>query len=163
MVVKQSGQAPLHTPFQAMSPFNFQAIQTLAIVKEDNPHVDVRDGQLILTAERNNERIMITAPLASVMPTAVKSTVKAPARSPRNAQKGKSLPASDRRVGEKNPLAKLTEEDVREIRALATDSDYQKEFSSMHEMFHAIGKVYGVHFTTAYNIVNRRSWKHVGN
>jgi hypothetical protein len=146
-----------------MSPFNFQAIQTLAIAKEDNPHVDVRDGQLILTAERNNERIMITAPLASVMPTAVKTTVKAPARPRRNKskRKGEELPVTDPRVGENNRLAKLTESDVREIRALAIDEDYQKEFGSMHEMFHAIGKVYGVHFTTAYNIVNRRSWKHV--
>ncbi len=162
-MVKQSGQAPLHTPFLAMSPFNFQAIQTLSIVKEDNPHVDVRDGQLILTAERNNERIMITAPLASVLPKAVKNTVKVPSRSSRIVRKGERLPANDPRVGEKNPLAKLTEEAVREIRALATDKDYQKEFNSMNEMFHAIGKVYGVHFTTAYNIVTRRSWKHVEN
>ena len=147
-----------------MSTFNFQALQTLSISQEDNPRIDVRDGQLVLTAERNNERIMITAPLNSVMPKAVATTVKTPKQRPQHHKlKGTSLPSSDLRVGETNRNSKLTENDVREMRALAADRDYQKEFKSSHEMYHAIGKVYKVHFTTVYNIVNRNSWKHVKN
>jgi hypothetical protein len=144
-----------------MSPFNFQAIQTLDIVKEDNPHIDVRDGQLILTAERGDARIMITAPLNSVLPKVASTNVRRPARRSKGALKTRSLAANDPRVGEGNVLAKLTESDVREIRALAADKDYQKEFKSPSAMYMAIGKAYKVHFTTVYNIVHRQSWKHV--
>ena len=145
-----------------MSTFNFQSIQTLAIGKEDSPHIDVRDGQLILTAERNNERIMITAPLNSVLPVAsarsVSNTVR---RSSRKGRRPIYNPATDCRVGERNHNAKLTPELVAEIRAVAADESFRKDFKSVHEMCHAMGEVYKVHFTTVYNILNNRSWKHI--
>ena len=144
-----------------MSPFNFQAVQTLSISKEDSPHIDVRDGQLILTAERNNERIMITAPLNSVLPVASARSIKAPARRGRPARRTVAKPATDARVGERNFNAKLTPELVAEMRAVFEDESFRKDFKSMHEMCHAMAEVYKVHFTTVYNIVNKRSWKHI--
>ncbi|NBR23507.1 MAG: hypothetical protein EBU08_06995 [Micrococcales bacterium] len=145
-----------------MSPFNFQAIQTLDITKEDNPHIDVRDGQLVLTAERGNDRIMIIAPLNSVLPKVDSTTVRRPARRRRRSPiKNQTLPSTDPRVGEGNALSKLTETEVCEIRALAEDPDYRKEFKSPSAMYMAIGQVYKVHFTTIYNVVHRQSWKHV--
>jgi hypothetical protein len=52
-----------------MSPFVFQAVQTLDIGASDNPNIDVQGGKLILTATRNGDQIRITAPLNSVIPT----------------------------------------------------------------------------------------------
>jgi len=145
-----------------MSPFNFQAIQTLDITKEDNPHIDVRDGQLVLTAERGHDRIMIIAPLNSVLPKVASTNVRRPARRRRqNPMKNQTLPATDSRVGEKSALAKLTEAEVREIRAMAADKNYRKEFKTPQAMYHALGEVYKVHFTTVYNIVHRQTWKHL--
>lgn len=49
-------------------------------------------------------------------------------------------------IGEKNGNAKLTAEDVRDIRTMTA-----REAS----------KKYGVHYQTARNIINRKKWKHV--
>jgi hypothetical protein len=53
--------------------------------------------------------------------------------------------------GEKHLCAKLTEEDVRNIRKQHTLGIFQKELS----------KLYGVHKSTINGIISRRKWKHV--
>ena len=58
---------------------------------------------------------------------------------------------SIRNTGTGNPKAKLTEQDVLTIRKLVSDgSTYQ-----------AAANAYGVDKTTIYDIVKRRSWKHI--
>ncbi len=54
--------------------------------------------------------------------------------------------------GEKSPNAKLTDNDVREIRRLFATGHYTKV---------ALGKTYGVTHKTIERIVNRRLWKHI--
>ena len=139
-----------------MSPFNFHAIQTLEIGPEDSPRVDVQNGRLVLTASRDGDQIMITAPIDSVMPVATKTTVKTPRRI------GRSInPKLNRRTGENHSLAKLTEADVRKIRSLATDPAYAKQFTSSYTMAKELSKGLNVHFTTVLKIIEGRSWRHV--
>lgn len=131
-------------------PFNFQAVQTLRITAEDSPSIDVKDGNLVLTAIRGEDQIMITAPINSVIPTVKATTVK----TPRN------------RIGRLNgrkarPLAKLNADLVREIRSKAADSSFLNQFNSINAAYVQLGKDYGVHLTTIYGIIHRHSWKNI--
>jgi hypothetical protein len=138
-----------------MSPFNFQSIQSLEISKDDHPEIDVRDGRLVLTAQRGAERIMITAPIAGMVPVVAKRAVKVAGG------KVTALPATDRRVGENHALAKLTESDVREIKNILKDKKLSNSFKNKTKFYQELGKAYKVHFTTIANIACGASWKHV--
>jgi len=65
--------------------------------------------------------------------------------------------------GEAHAKAKLTEQDVREMRELFNDKGYRSTFKSSYEMYLDLAKTYKVHYTTAYKIINGQSWKHVAN
>lgn len=150
-----------------MTIFDFKSVYTLDLGQDDDPSIDVRDGKLILTAKRGEEQIMITAPLNSVItpvaPVAAATQVKQPRRFNRrkNSNKGRRLDPSHPSVGENNVLAKMTEESVKEIRDLAEDTSYVNSFQSRQAMLYDLAKVYNVHWTTIWSIINRRSWKHV--
>jgi hypothetical protein len=142
-----------------MNSFNFEPVQFLDIKSEDNPKIDVKDGMLLIHANRGNDRIVISAPLQSVLPTA--SVAQTKVKRPPAIKPGTILPPSHGAVGEKNSLSKLKEEDVREMRTLAKDFGYQSSFPSRQKMVEDLAKVYGIHWTTVYNIINHKSWKHV--
>ena len=108
-----------------MAPFNFKSIQALALSKEDKPTVSMRDGSLVLTAERDGSSIVITAPLPGTVPVSVQTTVK-------TENKSRSYHI---KAGEQHPLAKLTEKDVKEIRAMAADPDFMRKYASRHQFF----------------------------
>lgn len=146
-----------------MSSFHFSSIQSLEIHNDDNPSIDVRDGRLIITAERNNERIVITAPLAGAVPRVAATKVTVAGRPARKAHPlaGRTLDASDLRTGETNPHAKLTEQQVIRMRELFNDENFTKDFSSRTQVIARLSKMFGVHQTTVNSIVNRVSWKHV--
>jgi hypothetical protein len=155
-----------------MNTFDFKSIQTLEITQEDKPSIDVKDGHLIITAERGDYRIMITAPIDSMLnvPSARPLAVAEPRQVNRNSRRRRRtyrrsdrqvLPTDHGAVGENNPLSKLNEEAVCEIRALAEDPDYAKGFSSRQTMLYDLAKAYDVHWTTIWNIINYKSWKHV--
>ena len=148
-----------------MSSFAFQPVQFLDIKSEDNPQIDLNDGVLTIKANRGAERIVISAPinglLASQVPTQTRvRRIDAPAKvsDPRS---GTILPSSHGAVGENNPLSKLNAQIVREIRAMASDSKYRAGFKSKQAMLYDLSRVYNVHWTTIWSIINRRSWKHV--
>jgi hypothetical protein len=143
-----------------MSPFQFQAVQTLDIASEDQPNIDVQNGKLILTAMRGGDQIRITAPLNSVIPTiTTKATVVKPAA--RSARKNRSNYTRNVSRGEDSGQAKLTEAQVREIKSLVKDVTYRKTYPSDHAMLVDIGKTYNVHYTTIYSIYRGVTWKHV--
>jgi hypothetical protein len=129
-------------------PFNFQAVQTLKITAEDSPNIDVHDGYLVLTATRNNDQIMITAPINSVLPSVKAVEVKT----------SKVKSKSTRRF---RPLAKLTAERVVELRSKAASSEFMEQFNSANAAYCALAQEYGIHLTTVYGIVNRHSWKNI--
>lgn len=159
---------PWGQPTQTMSTFDFKSIYSLEISAEDKPSIDVQDGHLILTAERGDDRIMITAPIGSVLPsltpavTTVRTGKSTPARRRRhNANKGKRLDATHRAVGENSAASKLTEIAVKEMRALAGDEEFVKSFNSRQAMLYDLAKAYNIHWTTVWSILNYKSWKHV--
>jgi hypothetical protein len=141
-----------------MSPFNFHAIQTLELDTSDNPNIDVQNGRLILTASRGEDQIMITAPLNSVVPVAVQTTVKAPRRAKK---RNHARNHSNHPKGENHSLAKLTEASVREMRALAADESYMASFPSKYAAIKELADVFKVHFTTVSKILDGKTWKHI--
>ena len=143
-----------------MSPFVFQAVQTLNIEATDNPNIDVQDGKLILTATRNGDQIRITAPLNSVIPTVQATTVKT-RQSPQRRRYTRSHVVRNMPRGEESRLAKLKEADVREMRALAKDASYRNSYTSEHAMMQDLAKTYKVHLTTVYSVIRGATWKHV--
>ena len=153
---KQSGTCPTHTPISTMTSFNFQSIQSLEISAQDNPTIDVRDGHLVLTAERGQERIMITAPLQGIMPKVSATVVKKPN------SKGPS-PLLGRRLhkGADNGMAKLNDDSVREIRTLLADKSFVKSYKSVTVMHKEIAKSYNVSPWAIKNVAENLSWKHV--
>lgn len=148
-----------------MAPFNFSSVQSLDLNPEDNPKIDISKDRVVITAQRGNEKIMITASIPGMGAPIVATTVSTPGK--RSVQvkhhplKGATLPASDKRTGENNALAKLTAKQVLEIRELAADTDIVKAYGTRTNFCMEIGKVYNVHFTTINNIINRASWKHI--
>mgnify|MGYP006277745005 CR=1 FL=1 len=138
-----------------MAPFIFESIKSLALSRKDNPSIDIRNDEIVITAERNGERIVITAPLPGAAPVIAQTTVRSPRR--RYARRNSvNVPK-----GEMHRKAKLTEQNVREMRAMAADPSIMREYPNRHQFFCEIGKIYGVHFSTVSKIVNRRSWTHV--
>ena len=142
-----------------MNPFDFKTVQHLDITSADCPSMDVKDGQIILMAERNGSRIMITAPLSGIMPRVAKTTVRTPARSLRAATKTtKPRPSVQ---GVNNSLSKLNEEQVKEIRNFASDREFCRKYQTKISLYRALASQYKVHFLTIKNIINRVSWKHI--
>lgn len=147
-----------------MSPFVFHAIQTLDIEAADNPRIDVQQDRLILTATRGADRIRITAPLNSVIPTIPTQAqeVSAPKIKAKRPQQYKArIQTWGFQPGENSPNSKLKESDVREIKTLAKDPSYLKTFTSEHAAIKDLAKAYKVHYTTIYQIVRGATWKHV--
>jgi hypothetical protein len=140
-----------------MAPFNFQPVQLLELSDADAPSIDVQDGQIILTAQRGEEKIRITAPLRQVLPQVAATSVKMP----RSSRQGVHLPGGDKRVGELNGMAKLNEQAVREIRLMISDPKFIKSFRTRQALFTEIAKAYNVHPATVKNVIDNVSWKHV--
>ena len=146
-----------------MTNFAFESIHTLELSKDDRPMVDVKDGRILITATRRGERILISAPLSGneLAPTAhpivpAVRTVKV------SSSASKPRPyVMDRRSGESNALAKLTDEQVREIRTMIKDPDILKTFENSWHMYQELGRIYKVHPATISNIVRNVSWKHI--
>ena len=143
----------------SMSQFNFQSCSILEFSKEDDPRVFFEDDRLMITAERNNERILISAPLPSGKAPVVLAKVKAPKRKPLLSTP--KLPTTDSRVGENSKMSKLTVAEVTEIKQILADPKSLKDFKNHTNAYIELGKMYNVHFTTIANIAKHRTWKHV--
>jgi hypothetical protein len=139
-----------------MTSFNFQSVQTLAISEQDHPVIDVRDNQLVLTAQRGAERIMITAPLQSIVPAAVVTKVK-------TAKRPSVSPLVDvpKNVGTANSMAKLNDEAVKSIWSFLNDPDFVATYSSVTAMYKDIAKAFNVSAWAIKNIHEGLSWKHI--
>ena len=151
-----------------MSSFTFNEVQLLNLREEDQPQVQFQNGIMTLMASRNGDQIMITAPIRDslgISEKIPKSQLTSIIPSPivrKSTQKSRHF-KSNMCCGEKHPKAKLTENDIREMRSMAADKAYQLEFSGPHQMYMDLAKIYGIHYTTVYKIVNNQSWKHVAN
>lgn len=140
-----------------MSPFSFRSFQLLELSDDDSPSIDVQDNQLILTAERDGEQIRITAPLTKVLPQVSARSVKMPGSS----RRGKPLAGGEKRQGELNGMAKLTDEHVREIRLMLSDLKFTGSYHSRHALYEELARAYNVHMSTIRSIACNESWKHI--
>ena len=143
-----------------MSPFNFRSVQSLELSSEDNPTVTIKDNILVLTATRGTEQIQITTPIK--FSTVIQNTVTTPVRR-RNysSRKGVPITGGEKRAGEKNKMAKLTDSAVREIRMILADEGMVKKYSTKSALYEDIAKAYGVHMYTIRNVAANVSWKHI--
>jgi hypothetical protein len=139
-----------------MTSFNFQSIQSLEISAQDKPTIDVRDGHLVLTAERGQERIVITAPFQNIMPKVSATTVKT-----LQVKKPSSLKGHTFNRGSQNPIAKLNENVVKEIRTLLADPGFVNSYNSSSALDMDLAKSYKVSAAAIYSIRKGNSWKHV--
>jgi len=138
-----------------MTSFNFRPVQILELNSEDSPRIDVQEGTIILTAERNGEQIRITAPLQNILPQATATVVRRPSRL------GKPVKGGEKRAGELNGMARLTTDKVREMRLLLSNEKFVKSFASSHEMYKKLAETYNVHPGTVRNVATFQSWKSV--
>jgi hypothetical protein len=152
-----------------MNSFQFQAMQVLNLSAEDHPTCRIEGHQLTLTATRNGEQIIITAPITNSSEV-MKLTQQQPAMKmpyPARPQLRKSTRrhtvTRDYPRGEQHPKAKLTEQDIKDMREIFADPGYIKSFRSTYEAYIDLAKTYKIHYTTVYKIVNGQSWKHVAN
>lgn len=155
-ICKQSGATRTHTPQKPMTSFNFQPVQTLAISEEDHPVIDVQNNMLVLTAKRGSERIMITAPIQSIVPVSVVTKVKAAKRTTVSPLLG--IPKS---VGIANGMAKLNDESVKAIWLFLDDPDFVATYKSVTAMYKDIAKAFNVSPWAIKNIHEGLSWKHI--
>jgi hypothetical protein len=147
----------MHTHEQnPVTSFNFQSVQTLAISEKDNPVIDVRDNHLVLTAERGAERIMITAPLQSIIPATVVTKVKTPRKNGPSPLLGQAM-----HQGATNGMAKLTDEAVLSIWSFLDDPDFVAGYKSTTAMYKDIAKAFKVSAWAIKNIHCGISWKHI--
>jgi len=146
-----------------MNHFAFQSIQSLQITEEDKPTIDVTDGQLVLTATRGENKIMITAPLDKIIPRPIQTTVNSNFKIGKayKRTKGKMMPTTCKNVGENNSNAKLNVAKVKEIKMLLSDSSFLDSYPSKTAVYKELGKCYKVNSSCIYQIDNNLTWKHV--
>ena len=63
--------------------------------------------------------------------------------------------------GASNSLAKLNEDQVKEIRAVAADRELRRQYKTKIAMYRDLASKYHVHVLTIKNIIDRVSWKHI--
>jgi len=146
-----------------MNHFAFQSIQSLRITEEDKPTIDVTDGQLVLTATRGENKIMITAPLDKIIPRPTQTTVNSTPTIGRTYRrtKGRMMPITCKNVGENNSNAKLNVAKVKEIKLLLSDTTFIDSYPSRTAVHKELGKCYEVNSSCIYQIDNNLTWKHV--
>lgn len=152
-----------------MNSFQFEAVQVLNLTTEDHPLCKIEGRQMTITATRGTDQIVINVALPSSSELLNLPQEKQPVRiqAPLRPQLRKAKPrrAMNRTYvrGEAHCRAKLTEQDVREMRELFADKDYRSTFNSSYEVYLDLAKTYKIHYTTAYKIINGQTWKHVAN
>jgi len=110
--------------------FTIKQLQVLELKQEHNPKVDVKNDKLIITACINDVETIITVPVdATLSNHAKKPVISKPVSQPKR-HYSFSTTIGKSRQGVLNGMAKLTEDDVREIRQLLADESYANKFES---------------------------------
>jgi len=155
------------------NPFSLKQIQVLEIKQEHNPKIDIKNQTLIITALIDDVDTIIKVPVSATLTTNSKITsldqdnpsCKPPSyrfsrrRHHYNAVTAASGP--DKRLGEMNGMAKLTKEQVIEIRQLLSDQSYIDQMGSKSRAYQDIAPLYNVSASCIMLIDTKRTWKHV--
>jgi len=143
-----------------MTSFNFKPVHVLELTADDSPTIDVQEGRLILKAERDGEQINIIAPLQNVLPQVKATEITMPA-APKRRRRYRFMTGGEKRAGELNGMAKLTDAQVREHRLLLSNEKFLVSFPSTHAMYEKLAETYKVHVATIRSIARYESWKHI--
>lgn len=152
-----------HTTPKQMKPLEFREIRKLEISDEHAPTYSLRGGNIVVTARSENTEYELVFPCGAIrsMFGQAKATKVSTPQLQRRKPLNRQIKPGDRRVGENSHKAKLTEADVREIRAMAVDKGYIASFGSKYAAMLDLSRIYKIHVTQVYKIVNRQSWKTV--
>lgn len=143
------------------NPFSIKQLQVLELTQEHNPKVDVKNDKLIITACINDVETIITVPVdATLNNHAKKPVISKPVSQPKR-HYSFSTSIGKSRQGVLNGMAKLTEDDVREIRQLLADESYANKFESRARLHADIASAYNVSGSCIMLIDTKRTWKHV--
>ena len=157
---------PAHAAVSKHSPMNhfaFQSVQTLRlqITSEDKPRIEVKDDVLYLSAQRDGETVIISVPADALLPITSKvarTEVKISAEGTGKKIGSRGLHYS---VGSANKMAKLTEQNVKDIRELLADEAFVAGYKSINKMYTDLANTYNVSTWAIQNIAHKISWKHV--
>ena len=145
-----------------MSIFSFQPVQTLKLSVEDNPNIEIKEDHLYLSAQRGGESILISVPAEAILPITSRiqhTRVKTPSR--KAVRQVGNVTGVHYSVGSDNKMAKLNEENVRDIRTLLQDKSFVSSYKNVTQMYKDIAKTYKVSPWAIKNIHENVSWKHV--
>ena len=152
-----------------MNSFQFEAVQVLNLTTEDHPLCKIEGRQMTITATRGTDQIVInvalphSSELLKLPQEKQPVRIQTPVRPQLQKRKARRTVNRTYPCGEAHAKAKLTEQDVREMRELFSDKGYRSTFKSTYEVYLDLAKTYKIHYTTAYKIINGQSWKHVAN
>lgn len=157
---------PTHT-LMTNNPFLVRQIQVLEITSDDNPKIDIQKDRLLISACINQVDTLISVPLSSAI--AIPTTEKDPPKTksvvkPRPARRRSYAayhPIGKSRQGELNGMAKLSQEEVLEIKQFLLDSTYMNSFNSKTQAYKDLATVYNVTHSCIMLIDTNRTWKHV--
>ena len=143
------------------NPFSIKQLQVLELTQEHNPKVDVKNDKLIITACINDIETIITVPVDATLTNQTKKPVMSKPVSQPKRHYSFSASIGKSRQGVLNGMAKLTEDDVREIRQLLADESYANKFESRTRLHADIASAYNVSGSCIMLIDTKRTWKHV--
>lgn len=143
------------------NPFSIKQIQVLELTREHNPRVDVKNDRLVITACINDVETIITIPVDATLDNKAKKPVISNPSSQPKRQYSFSTSIGKSRQGIFNGMAKLTEDEVREIRQLLVDKSYANKFESRARLHADIASAYNVSASCIMLIDTKRTWKHV--
>ena len=157
------------------NPFCIKQTQVLELDYSHRPKVDIQNDRLVISALLNEVETIITVPIGAAAPLANQiGNVQAKPSLPVVSKPIQQKPQFSRkqsysfktsvgksRQGVLNAMAKLTEEDVRDIRQLLNDEKYMGQMKTKSRAYQDIAPLYNVSVSCIMLIDTNRTWKHV--
>lgn len=142
-----------------------EALSQLDITNPDHVSVITRDGKMTVSVTKDGAAVTVSLPVRTTFNTNPPTPLQqAPELPPYKALVSKettrSYPLRRARMVP-NPNSKLTEAQVREIKAILADPDIMSKFRGTTHAYNEIGKAYKISGCAVSHIARGISWKHV--
>lgn len=142
-----------------------EALSQLDVSNPDHVSVITRDGKMTVSIRKAGSAVTVSMPIQNVFDTTpVTPTQGAPELQPYKAMVTKQV-SKDQLLSRPrlvpNPNSKLTEVQVREIKAILADPEIMGKFRGTTHAYNEIGKAYKISGCAVSHIARGISWKHV--
>ena len=141
-----------------------QDISQLDIVKPDHVSVITDNGKMTVSITKDGAAITVSLPVRNTFDT----TPRPPLQQPELQQKNTTLKVvqgtrdyHSRPAIIPNPNSKLTEKQVKEIKAILNDKEIMAKFRGITHAYNEIGRAYKISGCAVSHIARGISWKHV--